>query len=145
MVYRKPQHCRLSCSTSTSATFQQLSPTSTAMQMTWHFFTPTNASQKLKKHYMENLADFLQTWILKLNTSKTTSTPFHLNNHVAQRQLKICVHEITLPHNPHPNNLGVKLDRQLTYRQHIEGLREKVMARNKFIRCLSGSTWGSKC
>ena len=26
--------------------------------------------------YMEGLADFLQTWRLKLNTTKTTSTPF---------------------------------------------------------------------
>ena len=37
----------------------------------------------------ENLADYLQTWTLKLNTAKTTSTPFHLNNHKAQRQLNI--------------------------------------------------------
>ena len=91
---------------------------------------------------MEDLADFLQTWRLKLNSSKTTSTPFHLNNHEAQRQLNICVHGTKLHHNPHPKYLGVKLDRQLTYRQHIEGLRRKVMARNNSIRCLSGSTWG---
>ena len=32
---------------------QQLSPTSMATQMTWHFFTPTNADQKLKKRYLE--------------------------------------------------------------------------------------------
>ena len=93
--------------------------------------------------HMEDLADFLKTWRLKLNSSKTTSTPFHLNNQKAKRQLNICVHGATLPHNPHPRYLGVKLDRQLTYRQHIEGLREKVMARNNFIRCLSGSTWGA--
>ena len=92
---------------------------------------------------MEDFADFLQTWRLKLNSSKTTSTPFHLNNHEAQRKLNICVHGIILPHNPHPRYLGVKLDRQLMYRQHIEGLREIVMARNNFIRCLSGSTWGA--
>ena len=92
---------------------------------------------------MEDLADLLKTWRLKLNSSKTTLTPFHLNNQEAKRQLNICVHGTTLPHNPHPRYLGVKLDRQLTYRQHIEGLRGKVMARNNFIRCLSGSTWGA--
>ena len=82
---------------------------------------------------MEDLADFLQTWRLKLNSSKTTSTSFHLNNQEGQRQLNICVHGTTLPHNPHPKYLGVKLDKQLTYRQHIEGLHGKVMARNNFI------------
>ena len=76
-----------------------------------------------------------------MNTTKTISTPFHLNNYETQRQLNICVHGTTLPHNPHPKYLKEKLDRQLTYRQLTEGLRGKVMTRNNFIRCLSGSTW----
>ena len=92
---------------------------------------------------MDGFADFFQTCRLKLNSSKTASTPFHLKNHEARRQLNICVHGNTLPHNPHPRHFGVKLDRLLTYRQHIEGPRGKVMARNNFIRCLSGSTWGA--
>ena len=74
---------------------------------------------------MEDLADFLQTWRLKLNSSKTTSTPFHLNNHEVPRQLNICVHRTTVPHNPHPRYLGVKMDRQLTYRQHKKVYVEK--------------------
>ena len=142
MVYRKAQNCRLSCLTSTSATSQQLSPTSTVTQMTWHFFTPTKVEETLSRD-MEDFADFLQTWRLKLNSSQTTSIPFHSNNHEAKRQLNICVHGTTLPHNRQPRYLGVKLDRQLTYRQHIEGLRGKVMARNNFIQRLSGSTWGA--
>ena len=35
-----------------TATSQQLSPTITVTQVIWHFFTPTNASQKLKKGYL---------------------------------------------------------------------------------------------
>ena len=143
MVYRKDQLRRLSCSTSTSATSQQLSPTSTATQMTRHFYRCWPKVKETLSRDMEDLVDFLQTWRLKLNSSKTTSTPFHLNNHEAQRQLNSCVHGTTLPHSPHPKYLGAKLDRQLTYRQHVEGLRGKVMARNNFIRCLSGSTWGA--
>ena len=34
---------------------------------------------------MEDLVDFQQTWRLKLNSSKTISTPFHLNNHEVQQ------------------------------------------------------------
>ena len=91
----------------------------------------------------EHLADFLQTWRLKLNTAKSTSAAFHLNNHEAQRLLHIDIHGTTLPHNLQLKYLGVKLDRQLMYRQYIEGLRGKVMARNNFTRCLPGSTWGA--
>ena len=92
---------------------------------------------------VEDLADFLQTWRLKLNTTKTALTSFHLNNHTPQRQLNICVHGTTIPLNPHPKNIGVKLDRQLTYKQHTEDLRGKVITRNNSIRCLSGSTSGA--
>ena len=49
-----------------------------------------------------------------------------------------------LPHQSHPTYLGVKLDRQLTYRQHLEGLRSKLSARNSLIRCLAGTSWGAK-
>ena len=144
MVYPKAQHYRLSCSTFTSATFQQLFPISTATQMKWDFFTPTNAGQKLKKCYLETWRTLLTSYkpgdYGKFECNKETSTPFHLYNHEAQRQLNICVHGTTHPHNPHPKYLGVKLDRQLTYRQPIEGLRGKVMARKNFIRCLCEST-----
>ena len=88
---------------------------------------------------MDDLADFLQTWRLKLNTTKTTSTPFRSNKGEAQRQLNICVHGTKLPHNPHPKHLGVKLDMQLTYRQRIEDLRGKVMGKKQFHLLL---VWG---
>ena len=64
---------------------------------------------------MKTLANFLHSWRLKLSTEKTTSTPFHLCNREAQRQLFIGVNGNILPHSPHRKYLGVKLDRQLTY------------------------------
>ena len=59
-------------------------------------------------------------------------------------QLKIFVRGSLLPHQSHSTYLGVKLDRLLTYRQHLEGLRSKVSARNSLIRCLAGTSWGAK-
>ena len=93
---------------------------------------------------METLANFLHTWRLKLSTEKNTSTPFHLSNREAQRQLAIRVNGNILPHGPQSKYLGVKLDRQLTHRQLIKDLLGKVTARNNLIRCLARSTWGAK-
>ena len=90
----------------------------------------------------ENLADFLQTWRLKLIQKRKDNLdyfPFEQPRHTtATKHLRPWNHP---PHNSHPKYLAVKLDKLLTYSQPTEDLRGKVMARNNFIRCLCGSTW----
>ena len=100
--------------------------------------------EKTLESDMMNISTYLDKWRLKLSTAKTTTIAFHLNNREANRHLKIFVRGSLLPHQSHPTYLGVKLDRQLTYRQHLEGLRSKVSARNSLIRCLAGTSWGAK-
>ena len=100
--------------------------------------------EKTLESDMMNISTYLDKWRLKLSTAKTTTTAFHLNNREANRHIKIFVRGSLLPHQSHPTYLGVKLDRQLTYRQHLEGLRSKVSARNSLIRCLAGTSWGAK-
>ena len=92
---------------------------------------------------MSQIAGYLKTWRLKLSVAKTSSTAFHLNTKEARRQLTVNVNGSPLPHNPTPTYLGVKLDRQLTYRQHLESLRAKVSSRNNLLRRLAGSSWGA--
>jgi len=85
----------------------------------------------------------LSAWKLKLSVTKTTSTAFHLNNKETKRQLAVNVRGNTLPYNPNPTYLGVKLDRQLTYKQHVEDLCQEILARNNTLCCLAGSSWGA--
>ena len=75
---------------------------------------------------MATLFSFLQKWKLKLSTAKTVSAAFHLNNREAQRELKIIVEGRNLPFCAEPAYLGVKLDRALTFRKHLESLRKKT-------------------
>ena len=89
------------------------------------------------------IANYLLKWRLKLSMAKTTTTAFHLNNKEAKRQLAIKLHGTILPHNTHPTYLSIKLDRQFTFRQHLEGLSSKVEARNNLLRCLTGTSWGA--
>ena len=39
--------------------------------------------------------------------------------------------------------LGIKLDRALTFRRHLESLRKKLKTRVGFLKRLAGSTWGA--
>ena len=72
------------------------------------------------------LGEYLQTWKLKLSTTKTVSAVFHLNNKEAKHELKVNFNNETLPFCSEPKYLGVTLDRSLTYRRHLESLRKKL-------------------
>ena len=78
---------------------------------------------------MATLGEYLQTWKLKLSTTKMVSAVFHLNNKEAKRELKVNFNNETLPFCSEPKYLGVTLDRSLTYRRHLETLRKKLTSR----------------
>jgi len=65
---------------------------------------------------MATLGEYLQTWKLKLSTTKTVSAVFHLNNKEAKLELKVNFNNETLAFCSEPKYHGVTLDRSLTYR-----------------------------
>ena len=92
---------------------------------------------------MTTLSAYLQTWRLKLSHIKTVTTAFHLNNREAKRELKIFNNGKLLPYCPTPTYLGVKLDRSLTFRHHLEALRKKLSTHVTLLRRLARSGWGA--
>ena len=62
---------------------------------------------------------------LKLSNTKTVTAAFRLNNREAKRELNVYNNGKLLPPCPVPTYLGVKLDRSLTFRHHLEALRKK--------------------
>ena len=92
---------------------------------------------------VEHVAEHFKLWRLKISAAKTTVTPFHLNNREYGHQLSVFLDGNLLPLKSCPTYLGVKLDRNLTYKYHTEALHTKLTARNNLLRCLAGSTWGA--
>jgi len=88
---------------------------------------------------MATAGEYLQTWKLKLSTTKTVSAVFHLNNSEAKRELKVNYNNEILPFCLEPKHLGLSLDRSLTYRRHLESLRKKLTSRVALLRRLAGS------
>ena len=74
---------------------------------------------------ISSLSAYLQTWRLKLSHAKTVTTAFHLQNRESKRKLEVKNNGKILPFCPVPAYLGVKLDRALTYRHHLEALCQK--------------------
>ena len=93
---------------------------------------------------MTTILTYLQTWRLQLSHTKTVTTAFHLNNREAKRELNIYNNGKRLPFCAVPTYLGVKLDRSLTFRYHLEALRKKLTTRVALIRRLAVSGWGTE-
>jgi len=92
---------------------------------------------------MATLGEYLQTWKLKLSTTKTVSAVFHLNKKEAKCELKVNFNNETLPFCSEPKYLGITLDRSLMYHRHLESLCKKLTSRVALLRRLVGSGWGT--
>ena len=90
---------------------------------------------------MTTISTYLQTWRLQLSHTKTVTTVFHLNNREAKRELNVYNNGKRLPFCPVPTYLGVKLDRLLTFRHHLEALCKKLTTHVALMRRLAGSGW----
>ena len=76
----------------------------------------------LSQNDMATISAYLQMWGLKLSETKTMTAAFHLNNREAKRELNVKIDGKVLPFSPVPTYLGVKLDRTLTFRHHLQAL-----------------------
>jgi len=85
---------------------------------------------------------YFRKWHLKLNPSKSEIKVFHLNNREANRELKIQIDGESVVSEECPKYLGLKFDRNLTYNQHLEGMKNKPKSRNNVMAKLASTTWG---
>ena len=68
---------------------------------------------------LESLSSYYKKCHLNAIPNKTQVCTFHLNNHQANRKLKIVWNNRELEHHPHPVYLGITLDRTLSFRDLI--------------------------
>ena len=92
---------------------------------------------------MTILVEYLRKWRLQLSIGKTVSVAYHLNNREAKRELDVFVDNKRLVFQQAPKYLGVRLDRMLNFKQHLEEVAGKVTSRVALIRRLAGTTWGA--
>ena len=92
---------------------------------------------------MNILSSYLKDWRLKLSVEKTVATMFHLYNREATREINIMVDNARLQSQSSPTYLGVKLDRTLSFKQHLDSVKGNTTARAALIRRLAGTTWGA--
>ena len=93
---------------------------------------------------MKTTCQFLHDWHLKLSQSKTVSSVFHLKNHLASKPIKVTLDLNTILNcERYPTYLGITPDRNLTYKNHLHKLKQKVSYQVALVRKLPETNWGT--
>ncbi|KAJ3592921.1 hypothetical protein NHX12_005259, partial [Muraenolepis orangiensis] len=92
---------------------------------------------------MGTLVPYLRRWRLQLSVGKSVAAAYHLSTREARRELEVRVDNKCLEVQQAPKYLGVRLDRTLSFKQHLEEVKAKVTSRVALIRRLAGTTWGA--
>ena len=92
---------------------------------------------------MTTLSAYLQAWWVKLSYAKTVTAASHPHNREAKQELKVNNNGKSLTFYLVPTYFGVKLDRALAYRHHLEALRKKLSTCISLLRPFAGSEWGA--
>ncbi|KAJ3593495.1 hypothetical protein NHX12_005829, partial [Muraenolepis orangiensis] len=82
-------------------------------------------------------------WRLQLSVGKSVAAAYHLSTREARRELQVHVDNKCLEVQQALKYLGVRLDRTLSFKQHLEEVKAKVTSRVALIRRLAGTTWGA--
>ncbi|UYV70419.1 hypothetical protein LAZ67_7002943 [Cordylochernes scorpioides] len=125
----------------------------TLSMMTWVLSNRQDIQDRMREEIVKVLGDrlvqkgtlhnYFENWSLRLNPAKSVHCCFHLNNHRAERKLKLFINNSQITHSEHPKYLGIHLDRTLTFKTHLTKLKGKLSSRNNILHKLAGSSWGS--
>ncbi|CAM5095202.1 unnamed protein product [Eretmochelys imbricata] len=91
---------------------------------------------------LNNMEQYFWKWRLKPNPGKTIVSTFHLDKQSAKNTLKVVFCGKNVQHDDTPTYLGVKLDRTLSFHDHLEKVAGKIKTRANRIQKLAGTTWG---
>ena len=105
---------------------------------------PVNNFETIEKRLSDSLTKLTEYYnrnSLNANPGKTQVCAFHLNNHIANKKLKVHWNSQQMEHTDFPVYLGVTLDRKLTYSAHVKKVKGKVLTRNNLLAKLANSRW----
>ena len=100
------------------------------------------AVEEMLSKDMATISEYLQTWKLKLSTTKTVTAAFHLNKE-AKRELKVNLRNKPLPICSEPKYLRITLDRLLMYHWDLKPFYKKLTSCVSLLRWLAGPGWGA--
>ncbi len=91
---------------------------------------------------LDKIKLWLSKWRLKLNVSITTYSIFNKQNQL-QPNITLQFGNQLIKFDPYPKFLGVILDPGLTFKQHIQYIKQRTESRLNMLRSIRGRNWGA--
>ena len=102
--------------------------------------TIASAQEKVQKA-VDIVTNWSKQWKLNLNATKSECSAFSTSTKEKDKA-EITIDGKQIPYNPEPRVLGVFLDRQLTFRRHVNEVCKSVNSKMRMLAALSNTTWG---
>ena len=107
----------------------------------WHTGKDVAVQNKKVSEDTEKILIWCKKWRMKLSLGKTEVTLFHTKG-TCERAEKECVCKEDgkeLMHNPYPKKLGITLDKQLNFQEHVNKTEKKASIALRILREVKGS------
>ena len=89
------------------------------------------------------LNNWTKTWLVKINSNKTTYTVFSLSTKEQNKSTILQIDDNILKKEDHQTYLGITFDPKLTWKQQTEKTERRAKVQLNLMRKLAGSTWGA--
>ena len=99
--------------------------------------------EQIIEEALGELTHYYRSNSLRVNPDKTQVTAFHLRDREGKRSLQVSWNGVDMENTDTPKYLGVTLDRTLSYKTPIHNTKVKVATRNKLLKKLVNSRWGT--
>ena len=99
-----------------------------------HCHTQIAAIEKTLSLHFKALSQYFHNWRLRLITTKTVCSIFHLANCLLKYEFNVSVDGVKIHFEPSPTHLGVTLYRSLMYHKHLQKTTAKVTARCNLLK-----------
>ena len=90
---------------------------------------------------LNTLEGWMNWWLVKINSRKTTYTIFSLST--KEQKATLHINGQTLLAEGNPTYLGVAFDKRLTWKQQTEKAEARAKVRLALMKKLAGTTWGA--
>jgi ribonuclease HI len=102
---------------------------------------PVVAQNRLQKA-LDDLCLWSKEWKMNINATKCEAAFFSKDPAEAKWVPSLNVNNSPIGFNPTPVFLGVKFDRTLSFRPHVDAVAQKMKKRLNTLRVLTGTKWG---
>ena len=99
--------------------------------------------QSRLQNQLNNMAQWTSKWRTKLSPDKTTYIIFSKKKKRVPLSMKLLYNGLTIKKENHPKFLGLTLDPQLNFNQHLNNISTRSLRRINMLKSIKGKDWGA--